>query len=64
VCVMCRDMWAVGIVLFILLCGRQPFMGETHAILFDAIIDGRWFFTDLEEKVLSRGLGSSRGLVG
>lgn len=37
-------MWALGVMLYILLCGCPPFSGRSHEELFDKIKQGRWYF--------------------
>eukprot|EP00301_Raphidiophrys_heterophryoidea_P022802 c6870_g1_i1.p1 GENE.c6870_g1_i1~~c6870_g1_i1.p1 ORF type:complete len:489 (-),score=121.30 c6870_g1_i1:200-1666(-) len=38
------DMWSMGVVLYILLCGFPPFYGETDEIMFDRICHARYHF--------------------
>ncbi|PHZ16102.1 serine-threonine protein kinase [Rhizopus microsporus ATCC 52813] len=38
------DIWGVGIVTYILLCGYHPFQGETQQELYDEITHGRYEF--------------------
>ena len=38
------DIWSVGVITFVLLCGYTPFWGETQAELFDAIINCKYEF--------------------
>eukprot|EP00300_Choanocystis_sp_HF-7_P030210 c38986_g1_i1.p1 GENE.c38986_g1_i1~~c38986_g1_i1.p1 ORF type:complete len:932 (+),score=146.15 c38986_g1_i1:40-2796(+) len=38
------DMWSVGVVLYILLCGFPPFYAETDEKLFDLIAEGQYDF--------------------
>ena len=53
------DMWSVGVVLYMLLCGVPPFWGATEDELFHAILtskvdvlSGPWEDTSLEAKDL------------
>jgi serine/threonine protein kinase len=39
------DMWSLGIVLYILLCGFPPFYDDNTAVLFDTIARGVYEFT-------------------
>ena len=38
------DMWSLGVITFILLCGYAPFAGSTQAKLFRAICKGAYRF--------------------
>lgn len=38
------DMWAVGVILFILLSGSPPFYGRTHKEIFEKIKSAHWGF--------------------
>jgi len=40
------DMWALGVITYILLSGYTPFYGETQEDLFTAILDGDYSFDD------------------
>eukprot|EP01027_Heterolobosea_sp_BB2_P016967 GEZU01024076.1.p1 GENE.GEZU01024076.1~~GEZU01024076.1.p1 ORF type:complete len:331 (+),score=90.96 GEZU01024076.1:85-1077(+) len=40
------DMWSVGVILYILLCGFPPFYSESTPELFDQIISGRYDFPE------------------
>eukprot|EP01028_Stygiella_incarcerata_P008039 TRINITY_DN3398_c0_g1_i1.p1 TRINITY_DN3398_c0_g1~~TRINITY_DN3398_c0_g1_i1.p1 ORF type:complete len:325 (+),score=89.71 TRINITY_DN3398_c0_g1_i1:147-1121(+) len=40
------DMWSIGVVLYILLCGFPPFYSEHTPDLFDQIIQGEYSFPD------------------
>lgn len=40
------DMWSVGVVLYILLCGFPPFYDESNKALFQQIIHARYQFMD------------------
>jgi len=40
----CVDMWAVGVILYILLCGFPPFFEEELPALFDSIAHARYDF--------------------
>jgi len=38
------DIWSIGVVMFILLCGYPPFYAETNTKLFDKIMNGKYTF--------------------
>ncbi|KAG0757850.1 hypothetical protein G6F57_010302 [Rhizopus arrhizus] len=38
------DIWAIGVIAYTLLCGYQPFQGESQIELFDEITSGRYEF--------------------
>lgn len=40
----CSDIWAAGVILFIMLSGSPPFYGRTHKEIFEKIKAGRWAF--------------------
>ena len=40
------DMWSVGVLAYILLCGYPPFHGESEADLFDRILEGKFEFKE------------------
>jgi len=40
------DMWSIGVIIYILLCGFPPFFGETPPQLFKKIIDCQYDFDD------------------
>eukprot|EP01111_Echinosteliopsis_oligospora_P000685 TRINITY_DN1078_c0_g1_i1.p1 TRINITY_DN1078_c0_g1~~TRINITY_DN1078_c0_g1_i1.p1 ORF type:complete len:326 (-),score=93.55 TRINITY_DN1078_c0_g1_i1:85-1017(-) len=40
------DMWSVGVIMYILLCGFPPFYEENIALLFEQIIEGNFSFPD------------------
>ncbi|KAI7866746.1 kinase-like domain-containing protein [Spinellus fusiger] len=40
------DMWAIGVITYVLLCGYQPFQADDQSELFDAISHSRFEFHD------------------
>jgi serine/threonine protein kinase len=38
------DMWAAGVIMYILLCGYPPFYNENDAILFESILNANYHF--------------------
>lgn len=38
------DMWSIGVILYILLCGFPPFYSDSTPELFDQIIEGKYEF--------------------
>lgn len=39
------DMWSVGVILYVLLCGQPPFADDNQTKLFEKIRVGEWKFT-------------------
>lgn len=42
--IVCSDIWAAGVILFILLSGSPPFYGRKHPEVFEKIKLGKWGF--------------------
>ncbi|KAJ3094193.1 hypothetical protein HDU97_008392 [Phlyctochytrium planicorne] len=40
------DVWGLGVITYVLLCGYTPFWGETQPELLQAILDGQYEFDD------------------
>jgi len=40
------DLWSVGVIVYIILCGFPPFHHENNALLFELIMSGRFSFPD------------------
>ncbi len=36
------DMWSIGVITYILLCGFPPFFGDSMPVLFEQILQGRY----------------------
>lgn len=41
-----HDMWTVGIITYILLSGRSPFLGENDRETITRVQEGKWIFDD------------------
>jgi len=48
------DLWSVGIIAYILLCGYPPFNGEDNNAVYDAVRRGRYCFPSAEWSSTSR----------
>lgn len=48
------DVWSLGVILFILLCGYPPFYDESDAVLFELIMKGKFDFDDRYWKDISK----------
>jgi len=57
------DMWSVGVIIYILLCGQLPFTGQKHLDLFRAIISGRYSFADAEDEISDEAKALVKGLL-
>jgi len=42
------DVWSIGVITYVLLCGFPPFYGETQKELFEGILNARYDFPDPE----------------
>lgn len=40
------DMWSVGVIAYILLCGFPPFYGDTIPEIFEQILDAQYDFPE------------------
>ena len=40
------DMWSVGVITYILLCGFPPFYGDSMPVLFEQILQGRYDYPE------------------
>jgi len=47
------DMWSVGVILFVILCGYPPFSDDIQSQLFTAIRTGDWQFNPRDWDVIS-----------
>jgi len=48
------DMWSIGVITYILLCGYPPFYGDNDAAIFKQINSGEFEFPDHEWRSVSR----------
>jgi serine/threonine protein kinase len=49
------DIWSVGVIAYILLCGYPPFNGKDNAEVHDAVLRGRYHFPSSDWSGTSRG---------
>jgi len=47
------DIWSIGVITYVLLCGFPPFYGESQKELFENIMNGNYDFPDPEWKGVS-----------
>jgi len=47
------DIWSIGVITYVLLCGFPPFYGETQKELFENIMNGNYDFPDPEWRDVS-----------
>ncbi|OZJ06237.1 hypothetical protein BZG36_00835 [Bifiguratus adelaidae] len=40
------DMWSIGVITYVILCGYSPFWGEDQAALFESILSGEYQFDE------------------
>lgn len=48
------DMWSVGVILYVLLCGYTPFMSDDQEQMFERIKHGEWDFDPEDWKLVSQ----------
>lgn len=49
------DLWSIGVITFIMLCGYPPFYDESDAVLFELIMKGRFSFDERYWKDITDG---------
>lgn len=47
------DLWSIGVIVYILLCGYPPFYGDTDSDVFDAVMSGKFEFDTAEWSAVS-----------
>nr|CCA26775.1 predicted protein putative [Albugo laibachii Nc14] len=47
------DLWSIGVIVYILLCGYPPFYGDTDSDVFEAVISGKFEFDTAEWSAVS-----------
>ena len=47
------DLWSMGVLMYVLLCGYLPFQGDNRAEVFLKISEGRYHFNHKEFKMVS-----------
>jgi len=48
------DVWAIGVILYVMLCGFQPFQLDNQKAMYDAILGGQYGFPSPEWDPISR----------
>ena len=48
------DLWSIGVITYILLCGYPPFYGDNDSAIFKQIMSGKFDFPDQEWKHTSK----------
>ena len=48
------DVWSCGVIMYILLCGYPPFKGKNHKEIFDKIKSGKFSFSGIEWRTVSK----------
>jgi serine/threonine protein kinase len=48
------DMWSVGVILYVMLCGYTPFLEESQEKMFERIKQGEWTFDDADWSHISQ----------